>query len=344
MRWHLRTSFTVFAAAAMLAGTAAGQQLLPNPSFTEGNENPAGWTLQGRGRRLDRGILEVSGNGRESSAWHGPVELQPGALYRFECVARRVGGGDDGCMTSGPSFANRDHQPTDAWQTFGHVFQVPRHGGDGGVRIGQWHVDGAIQFQSARLRPVLPMHAGMDEWVLGEDESIREGVYRFQTRFRHEGSNFHRTLHRATAGFNSNRWTFGRGQEVVYQFALPETTLRTGRVRFSVCYHQAGRVGLDVSRDGDDWHVLTERAELGAAEAVVPGALLPAEKLYLRLRTPDEPCSVQVDHLEFTAELDGPVPDVVGQTLFAEVLEPSSDLEVDQISLESAGGSGPQAL
>ncbi len=343
MRWNIRTSLTVFAALAMVTGSAAAQQLLPNPSFTEGNEAPAGWTLQGRGRWLDRSVLEASGNGRESSAWHCPVELRPGALYRLECVARRAGGGD-GCMTSGPSFANRDHRPTDAWQTYGHVFQVPSHGGHSGVRIGQWHVDGAIQVRSARLLPVLPVHVQTGEWVLGEDESIREGVYRFQTRFRHEGSNYHRTLHRATAGFNSNRWTFGRGQEVVYQFALPETTLRTAQVRFGVCYYQGGRVVLDVSRDGENWHVLTEQADLGAAEAVVPEALLPAKKLYLRLRTPDEPSTLQVDHLEFTAELDSPAPELVGQTLFAEVLKPSSDLQMDRITLESAGGSGPQSL
>lgn len=340
---NIRKPLCVFAAVVMLAGTAAGQQLLPNPSFSQGSDAPAGWTLHGRGRWLDRGILEVSGNGRESSAWHCPVELQSGALYRFECVARRVGG-DDGCMTSGPSFANRDHRLTDAWQTYGHVFQVPSHGGDGGVRIGQWHVDGAIQFQSARLRPVLPMHTRVGRWVLGEDESLHNGTYRFQTRFLHEGSNYHRTLHRATAGFNSNRWTFGRGQEVVYRFTLPETTLRTGQVRFAVCYHQAGRVVLEVSRDGDNWHVLAEQDELGTAEAIVPEALLPAENLYLRLRTPDEPSTVQVDHLEFTAELDGPAPDAVGQTLFVEVLKPSSGLTMERITLESSGGSGPQAL
>lgn len=342
-RISVMSRFAPAAFLAVCAGVAFGQQMLPNSNFTEGDETPAGWTLRGRGRWLDRGVLEVEGSGRDSSAWYCPVDLQPGELYRFECVARRVGG-SGGCMISGPDLANRDHQPTDAWQTFGHVFQVPAHASRADVRVGQWNASGAMQFQSAALRPVLPVHAQVGRWVLGEDESIREGTYRFQTRFLHEGSNYHRTLHRATAGFNSNRWTFGRGQEVVYHFALPGNAFRGGEVRFSVNHYQAGRVLLEASRDGAQWRLLTERAELGTAEAAVAEPLLPAGQLYLRLRTPDEACSLQVDHLEFSAPLDGPAPDAAGQTLFAEVVEPSDQLVVDRLACESAGGAGPAAI
>jgi len=327
----------------LLASAKNGRQLLPNSTFTEGEKAPAGWTLHGRGRWMDRQVLEVTGNGRESSAWHCPVELQPGKLYRFECVARRVGG-NGGCMISGPGFANRDYQPSETWQKFGHVFWVPGQGNDANVRVGQWQSDGTIQFQSACLRPVLPMHTQMGRWTLGKDESMRDGTYRFHTRFAHEGSNYHRTLHDATAGFNSHRWSFGRGQEVIYCFALPGTTFRSGEVRFSVCYHQGGRIVLEAGSDGVNWHLLTERAELGTAEAAISDAILPAEQLYLRLRAPDEPCTVQVDHLEFTAKTDGAAADVLGQTLFAEVVETSPQLLVDRLTCELSDGAGPQAV
>ncbi len=332
-----------FSLVAVLAVTAHGQQLLPNSEFTQGDGAPNGWTLQGRGTWLDRSVLEVAGTGQDSSAWHCSVELQPGGLYRFDCIARCVGG-SGGCMVSGPETVNRDHHPTEAWRPFGHVFQAPVHGGQSRVRIGQWHMGGAVQFKSATLRPVLPIHVQVGQWALGEDESIRDGIYRFQTRFSHEGSNYHRTLHRTTAGFNSNRWSFGRDCEVVYRFGLPGHAFQDAEAQFSVCHHQAGRILLEASRDENEWRPLAERDELGTTKAVLPESLFPAEQIYLRLRTPDEACSLQVDHLELTARVHDTVVDVVGKTLFADVIEPSAQLLVDRLAYESPGSAEPTAL
>ncbi len=331
------------AAVALLAGTANAQQLLPNATFTEGDEAPDGWTLHGRGQWLDRNILEVSGDGRESSAWHCTVDLQPGGLYRFECVARRVGGNGEGCMISGPGFANCDHKPTDAWQTFRHVFRVPCNESQTSVRIGHWQASGAIQFQSASLRPVLPVHVQVGSMVLGNGESIRDGLYRFHPRFAQEG-NYHRTLHRATAGFNTSRWSLGRNEEVVYRFAIAECSLQSGEARLSVCHHQTGRVLLEASRDGTQWHLLAEQNELGAAEAVLPEALFPAEQVFVRLRTPNDPTSVQVDAFEFTARIDGLASQAFGQTFCAEVVVPSAQLVVERMTSESSDGTGPATV
>ncbi len=338
----LKLGFPV-AAVALFAVAASGQQLLPNASFTQGNGEPAGWTLQGPGKWLDRSVLEVTGKGQDSSAWHCQVKLQPGGLYRFQCIARRVGG-SGGCMVSGPEFVNRDHQPTDAWQTFGHVFQVPGHVSQARVRLGQWHMDGTMHFKSAALRPVLPIHAQVGPWLLGEDESVRDGRYRFQTHFLHEGSNYHRTLHRATAGFNSNRWSFGGDREVVYHFASHAQAFQDGEARFSVCHYQAGRVLLEASLDGTKWRLLAERNELGTTESGLPKDLFPAEQLYLRLRTPDEACSLQVDHVEFVARVNDSAVDAVGKTIFADVVEPSDLLLVERLTCESTGGAGPTSL
>ena len=95
----------------------------------------------------------------------------------------------------------------------GHVFRVPDEVESGTLRVGQWNSTGSHQFDSVRVVPVLPVHTAVGSIVLGQGESIRDGRYRFRGTFGHPGSNYHRTLLRTTTGFNSNRWTFGSGNE-----------------------------------------------------------------------------------------------------------------------------------
>ena len=60
------------------------------------------------------------------------------------------------------------------------------------------------------------------ELELGEGESIRNGVYSFDPDFGYEGSNVSRPLAEFTCGFNSNRWTVGPGQWIVYRHRIGE--------------------------------------------------------------------------------------------------------------------------
>ena len=87
-------------------------------------------------------------------------------------------------------------------------------------------------------------------WATGE--SIHAGRYTFHGEFSHEGSNFHRTLHSATAAFNTNRWCFWGNGQVTYRFGLPGYAFRSGSVRFSRQLSRARRMpGGDQPRRED---------------------------------------------------------------------------------------------
>ena len=303
--------------------------LLPNGRFTSGGDSPDGWTLSGgRGRWADGDLLEVTGTGDDSNEWRCKCRFVPGALYRFETRARGGGG------ITGPAFANRDYQLSGEWRVYEHVFRVPDKITEDVVRVGQWHGTGSTQFDYARLVPVLPVHTkiypdrsalvggiiksdsppthGPIQIILGEGESIQNGTYTFQSNLMSEGSNYNRTLHGATARFNTNRWCFGGDHQVTYRFGLPGYPFKSGHIQFGVCHHQRGGCLAEISRDNKSWRPLTTLNEVGSAEADVPADLLPADELYLRLRTSSPNSGFQINRVAFSGKLAGNPPKVSG--------------------------------
>ncbi|NQT38319.1 MAG: hypothetical protein HQ581_12555, partial [Planctomycetes bacterium] len=334
----LAVVLTIFPLAAQAAD-------VPNADFTAGDDKPDGWTLTGgQGRWVDRQVLEVTGTGDDSNAWHSaPCEFTPGDLYHFRVRTRRLGGG--GCVITGPSFANRDqHGVSSDWKWFGHVFRVPDNARDAVLRLGQWEATGSVQFDRVQLTRVLPVHRAAENLVLGQDESIRDGQYAFVGTFGHQGSNFHRTLQSTTTSFNSDRWCFGGSSQVTYRFAVPGHRLQAGRIALAVNYHTRGGCTAEISRDGKQWHALLTQSEMGDAAAELPDALLPAESLLLRLRGVTADSSFQVNRVEFHADLDGSPPELTGDTAYAEVRRTEPGLVVRQMTLTDHGSTGRSAL
>lgn len=326
---------TAASLAVLFTPLSARTESVPNPQFDQGDDVPTDWTLSGgTGRWIDRQVLEVTGSGSDSNFWRcDACAFHPGALYHFEMRAR--GSTSGGCVISGPSFANRDHHATpNEWKWYGHVFRAPENTGGAYLRLGQWQATGTVEFDAVRVTPVLPVHRKVGELILGEGETIRDGEYRFLGAFNHQGSNYHRTLGSATAGFNSNRWVFGGDSQVVYRFELPGHRFLSGDASFNVNYHTGGGCLAEVSRNQKQWHTLVTQDGLGAGAATVPDETLPAETLFLRLRSSTQKSSFQVDRVEFQAKLDGEPEDATGQTLFADVQSDSQVLGLEQITLQ----------
>lgn len=337
----LSAAAAVAAACVAASGTRAGAIEVPNADFAAGDQSPEGWTLHGgQGRWVDKNILEVIGEGRGSAEWRcDGVKFESGKLYRFEFRAR--GSISGGCVISGPSFANRDwHELSPEWKWYGFVFRAPDNCEGGYLRLGHWEAKGAVQFDAVRIRPVLPVQTQVGDLVLGEGESIRDGRYLFQGTFGHEGSNFHRVLDSATAGFNSDRWCFGRDSQVTYRFALPGRKLSSASVAVDVSYHTGGACVAEASADGQKWRTLATQDKLGSAETAVPADMLPAAALWLRLRGAGARCNFQVNRVEFEGKLDAAMTDASGDTAFAALVAASPELAFRQIILREGMGRG----
>ncbi len=333
---YIYPSLILVAAAAVLTTKttiAAEAPTVPNSQFDQGDETPDAWTLVNTGRWVDHEILQVTGSGDDSSYWRcEDVAFEPGRLYRFQTRARRVGG--SGSAITGPTFANRDQAKlTNDWEWIGHVFRVPDRVDGAYLRLGQWHATGSIQFDRVRLSPVQAIHRQFGDLTLGEGEMVRNDVYTFIGTFAHEGSNDHRVLRSATAGFNSDRWTFGSGDEVIYRFALPSHKLLSADVQVNVNYHTRGRCRVEVSRDGGDWLQVAEADAVKTIGGSVPDDWFPTPWLLLRLRGEEGASSFQVNRVELTSRLSGPPTDAVGETVYANVEQADGTLEIQSMAL-----------
>jgi hypothetical protein len=316
-----------------------------NADFTAGGDRPEGWRLEGgRGRWVDRHILEVTGQGQDSNYWRASDNrFAPAALYHFQMRVRRVGG--SGSAIAGPTFANRDYADLSGeWKWLGHVFRSPDRTEGSFLRLGQWQATGSIQFDAVRLTPTLPVYRSVAGMLLGDGEMIRDGQYRFLGAFGGPSSNFHRPLVSATTAFNSDRWCFGGDTQITYRLGLPGHQLLSGEVRFEVNYHQGGACLAEVSRDQDQWRPISTQAGLGSGQGVVPAELLPADAIYLRLRPATAQSYFQVNRVEFQGKLSGSPAEANGKTAFADVQSSGSDLTVQDIVLDEGGPSGETSL
>lgn len=306
------------------------QSLLPNGSFEAGESAPTAWRLaDGAGAWLvepgtTNHILKVVGTGSGSSSWQiGRLPLKAGGLYRLSFRGRKAPGTTGGCAIAGLSRANRDFQFTDEWERYSFVFSVPDDGTNDFLRLGQWEVKGELFFDDAELLPVV---AGQSE--VGEAESLRDGVYRFQPDFGWAGANFHRPLQANRASFNSDRWVFAAGSELIYRFALPNDALQTNaRVRINLNHYVAGKLLVEARRGAEAWQrVATFDGEHRNGKAELPAALFPAKEVFLRLSGEGTSPSLQVNACDYEAGVRGSGALLYGKTQFYTIERDSGEV------------------
>jgi hypothetical protein len=314
---------------------------VPNGDLTQGDTQPQGWTLSGgKGRWVDRHILEVTGSGGDSNLWRCDYSFAPGALYRMQMRARCVGGAASAMI--GPDFANFDYPFSDNWTWSDCVFRAQDDGGPSHLRFGQWQYGGSLQLDAVQLSRVLPVYQKVGSLQLGEGESIKAGHYRFDGQFGTIRSNFHRPLVSSTAFFNTDRWCFGGKLQVTYRFGLPGYAFRSGKMGFVLSYWQRGSCLAEISRDQKNWRTLTTRDKLGIATADVPADLLPAGELYIRLRCATEDSNFHVNLVGFEADLNGAPPDGIGKTCFADVVGDDPNLAIENAMFEDSSPHHPR--
>jgi len=337
-----------FAAACSFAATP-----LPNPSFEQGEQSPAGWQLQGKGSWQTSGhtgkrSVSVTGTGRDSSYWRTTnYRLEPNTLCRvsFWMKAERATGG---CVISGPSFCNRDFRAQTGWQRRSFVFITPAEVGDAYLRFGQWHLATKVAFDDIELKPTEAVHEQFGGITLGEGEEIGGSRYTFSAPLGAQGANHSRPLHTFRCGFNSNRWCFHDGAEVIYRHAIPGHDQVAATIEANCNYHSSGSGFIDVSADGKTWTNVAKFDRVNRVRTDVSKKLLPAEAIFVRFRAAgketdtrdSKPGDFQINEYRYAATLDADLGTLRGSTAYLDIQTTHPDFPVTILSLPSATGSG----
>ncbi len=312
------------------------------------------WRLEGgKGAWVARGadgpLLSVRGTGEDVTTWSASVPaLTPGHLYRLSFDARVMPGSSVSTVTAGPVGVNRDFSVTEQAAAYSYVFQEPA-GRPKELRLGQWHLRGEVLFSHVRLTPVAPLYEGNGADSLGEGETVRNGEYRFRSPLMGEGANSSHPLQSFTAGFNSDRWLIGLGDEVIYRFSAAGGARSGASVAANVGYYERGACEVAVSRDGVIWSVLGRLAQSGTITLPVPDALLPAPAIWVRVKgsaTPESSAAVslQVNSLSFRSGARSANVSESGSTAFVEIERQTPGLGFSLTALAARGASGGRAV
>jgi len=312
---------------------------LQNSSFTQGSNNsPTGWVLSGCQGNWEPGRVTVIGSGTDSGFWRSQT-FSPVAGKRYRLSFRLSGSGTGGCAISGLDCANRDFAVSAYSTPHSFVFRAPEGHPDAFLRLGQWQVRGQVAFSNADLREAIPVYRHEAGLELGAGERVQGDRYTFEAPLSGDGSNDSRPLLRTTAGFNSDRWTFVDGQEVVYRHALPGAMLVAAEVTVRVGYYTGGACAVEASANARNWLTIGRIDSVASQTFAVPADLFPAPQLFVRLRaertatsdagTPD----LQVAGYAFSARLNRRFSAAVGTTRYLCVNTAAPRLGVEVVDL-----------
>ena len=248
-----------------------------SPGFTQNADavrfdlaDPA-WTLtSGKGRLLKDGaegvsgaVLEISGNGKSSSSWKlADVPVLPGRTAMLRFKVRRTSGTGGG-MT-GLDRANFDISVSEKWETRSLISPIPADMEKDGIHLGQWMIDGTLQFAELELLYLTPVYAANG---LGADERVTLSAdgpkYSFWGNFGGSQGCFSRSFAESSSKFNTCRWNIMNGSSVTYRFDLNGLELELPNVKepkfyaptlhFYVGYHLKGTLNAFASKDGETW-------------------------------------------------------------------------------------------
>ena len=325
---------------ALLAGRGIGAAPVPNQSFELGDKEPLGWRLEGKGAWEKTGhsgtrAASVTGTGNDDGCWRTTdFAFEPNTLYRvaFWAKAERAAGG---CVVSGPSFANRDFPAQPGWQRHAFCFVSPGDVESAFLRFGQWQLNTTVAFDDIELKPTQAVHEKLGTFTLGEGEEVVGNRYTFAAPFGGEGANHSRPLFSFNCGFNSNRWTFGAGSEVVYRHELPPHSQTAATIEANCNHHTGGAGVVEVGTDVRNWTPLARFDKVGRVKAEVPKELLPAQTLFVRLRG-EQGAGFQVNEYVYAATLDADLGELRGDTAYLDIASADPAFPVTILSLPGA--------
>jgi hypothetical protein len=336
---------------------------VPNPSFEEGQGDVVSeWRLSAppgavtTDAHSGRRAIAVTGDGANSNHWLStPIAFEPGGLYAISYWAKGSAAG--GTAITGPLFANVDiGAPMTEWKYYRQIAAAPvgEHARQP-LRFGQWHLNGTVIFDDIAVQHATAVHHQEQGMVLGEGEKLSVNEYSFRAPFHGQCRNHSRPLHSHSAGFNSNRWVFGQGAEVIYCHEIAGREQLAASVVANVGYYVGGRLLVAVSKDGQTWQELGEKAERGSLLLDLPEELFPAERIFVRMTADaarkvgaadSDPGSFQIHGYDYKARVSGSPTEIGGATRYihSSVLPTGVDIAVLELGSALPGGDNQARL
>ena len=321
---------------------------VPNGSFEQGaDRDVTGWTLEGGlygGLSKDhpaegKQCLIIRGDGKTSGAWLSqPLELKPSSLYVLAFLVRGQGSG--GTPTTGLTFCNVDlGRAKPDWTVVENFFFTPREIAPhhARLRFGQWEVNGTTTYDNIQVHHAQAVHERRGDLELGEGESIDGDRYRFHAALGGTGRHFSRPLLSHNTFFNSNRWCFGHGGDVIYRHQVGSRKQSAAELNLGVTYYAGGELVVEASADGKAWTELGRLGDKAGRTFAVPSALLPADAVWVRLRGQKKEdkggCSIQISDYGYSATVDGPPVRLRGRTHYFGILaaDPKADVRIESL-------------
>lgn len=317
----------------MISGVASAQSLVPNGSFEQGTDKCDQWVMPPGGQWAPAGpapdagkCISITGDGKEvPTAWtSAPLSLQVGHVYGLAFRARSISA-SGGTAISGPSFCNRDlGTPSSEWTPYNSFFIVPENmtPAQSPLLFGLWGMKGTVAFDDVVLKEAIPFYARSGDIELGAGEQIDANHYTCVAPGSDKTANQSRCLESQTTTFNTTRWVFGADQQITFRHSISTHRQSQPSVSVAVNHYASGSLTVETSSDGKRWTTLGTLNSLSTQKWPIPapagaGA---APAVWVRLRATADAngaCYLQVNHYEYTADLDRTLPNMIGSTLFA---------------------------
>ena len=335
----MRATF-VLAGSLPLLAAAAG--LLPSGDFEwAAKGEKAGWRTSSQvGGLLAPGeglngsaAIGVEDAGTNNCKWLSPpVMLEPSRVYGFSAQVKISGGGG---LTIGTPTVN-----------------VTDHGGDTGgkweerrtvvfssdyskvypetFRLGEYHVNGKVLFDGARVVPLKVVYAQKDGLELGHGERMAGNRYVFNSQWVNIARIHARPLH-ALKGlmFNTDHCDAGGGSYIVYRHGLAGRSFRSAAVTFSAASVKNGAV-IEASADGERWTRVAAPTNFPTEglRVEIPAALLPAAQLFVRLTVAPKGWMRLLGY-SFAGEVDGASVYLAGSSRYVDAVNGEEFTHVD---------------
>ena len=342
----------IFIVMLMTITLSAENNLVPNASFEEGDNQPSGWKLSGgqgrwsKSKKTDACVM-VTGNGKDMNYWSSqPLDFKAATLYKISLDVRAINCRKDsgGTAFTGPYFCNRDFgKLKKKWTNYASVFITPEAISSKRkmLRFGQWYVTGTIAYDNIKIVKAKPLYRKFSEFSLGTGESIKGNSYIFCFPTDKASLNHSRPLFKNKCSFNTHRWVFWDNDYVIYHHRIGNRKQLKATVSLNVNWYNKGELLVELSKDGQNWMLAQKKHDRGRVSLAVSSELLPAKEIWVRLRLKpksgknnSEPMALQVDSYEYKATVDGKNVDFhSGKTQYFTVSGNNDKIDVELFSL-----------